>query len=105
MTTLKDPQWAHTVSQDVEVAIGELKAEPGGELRVWGSGTLIRWLLDHRLVDEIVLLTFPMIVGQGTRLFPDSGADIGLELVDVRSTPNGLTIQTYRTTGRPQYET
>ena len=38
------------------------------------------------------------------RLFPAAGPDIGLELVDLRSTPKGLTIQTYRTTGRPQYE-
>ena len=106
-TTLKDPQWVHTtvLSDDVEAAVGELRAEPGGELQVWGSGTLIRWLLDHRLVDEMVLLTYPVIVGQGTRLYADSGSDIGLELVDARSTPNGLTIQTYRTTGRPQYET
>ena len=106
-TTLKDPQWAHTtvLSEDVEAAIGELRAQPGGELQVGGSGTLIRRLLHHRLVDEIVLLTYPVIVGQGTRLFPDSGADIGLALVEVHSTPNGLAIQTYRTTGRPQYET
>jgi dihydrofolate reductase len=80
-------------------------AQLDGELQVWGSGTLIRWLLDHRLVDEIVLLTYPVIVGQGTRLFPATGADIALELVDLQSTPKGLTIQTYRTTGRPQYET
>ena len=72
---------------------------------MWGSGTLIRWLLRHRLVDEIVLLTYPVVVGQGTRLFPATGPDIGLELVDLQSTPQGLTIQTYRTTGRPQYET
>ncbi len=106
-TTLRDPDWAHTtvLSGDVESAIGELRAEPGGELQVWGSATLIRWLLDHRLVDQIVLLTYPVVVGQGTRLFPATGADTGLELVDVRSTPKGLTIQTYRTTGRPQYET
>ncbi|GAB2963428.1 dihydrofolate reductase family protein [Streptomyces pseudoechinosporeus] len=111
-TTLTDPQWADTtvLSGDVAGAVGELRAEPGGELQVWGSGTLIRWLLDqrlvdHRLVDEIVLLTYPVVVGQGTRLFPATGPDIGLELVDLRSTPKGLTIQTYRTTGRPQYET
>jgi dihydrofolate reductase len=105
-TTLTDPQWAHTtvLSGDVAAAVGELRAEPGGELQVWGSGTLIRWLLDHRLVDEMVLLTYPVIVGQGTRLFADTGPDVGLELVDLRSTPKGLTIQTYRTTGRPQYE-
>jgi dihydrofolate reductase len=106
-TTLTDPRWAHTtvLSGDVAAAVDELRAEPGGELQVWGSGTLIRWLLDHRLVDEIVLLIYPVVVGQGTRLFPDSGPDTGLELVDSRTTPKGLTIQAYRTTGRPQYET
>jgi dihydrofolate reductase len=105
-TTLTDPQWAETtvVSSDVAAAVRELKAKPGGELQVWGSGTLIRWLLDNRLVDEIVLLTYPVVVGQGTRLFPATGPDIGLELVDLQSTPKGLAIQTYRTTGRPQYE-
>ena len=46
----------------------------------------------------------PVIVGQGRRLFPATGTDTGLELVDLQSTPNGLTIQTYRTTGRPRYE-
>jgi dihydrofolate reductase len=106
-TTLTDPRWADTtvLSGDIAAAVGELRAEPGCELQVWGSGTLIRWLLDHRLVDEIVLLTYPVVVGQGTRLFPATGPDTGLELVDLRSTRKGLTIQTYRTTGRPRYET
>jgi dihydrofolate reductase len=72
---------------------------------VWGSGTLIRWLLHHRLVDAMVLLTYPVVVGQGTRLFPATGPDMGLELVGLQSTPEGLTIQTYRTKGRPRYET
>ena len=105
-TTLTNPQWAGTtvLSGDLAAAVSELRAEPGGELQVWGSGTLIRWLLEHRLVDEIVLLTYPVVVGQGTRLFPATGPDTGLELVDLRATPKGLTIQTYRTTGRPQYE-
>ena len=106
-TTLTEPQWSDTtvLSGDVAAAVGELRAGPGGELQVWGSGTLIRWLLDQRLVDQIVLLTYPVVVGQGTRLFPATGPDLGLELVDCRSTPKGLTLQTYRTTGRPQYET
>jgi dihydrofolate reductase len=106
-TTLTDPQWADTtvLSGDVAAAVGELKAKPGGELQVHGSGNLVRWLVDHHLVDEMTLLTYPVVVGQGTRLFPASGPDTALELVDSRATPGGVTIQVYRPTGRPQYAT
>jgi dihydrofolate reductase len=104
-TTLTDPQWADTtvLSGDVAAAIGELKAKPGGELQVHGSGALTRWLLDNDLVDEVNLLTCPVVVGQGTRLFPDAGPDIALDLVDSRAYPEGITLQVYRPTGRPQY--
>jgi dihydrofolate reductase len=106
-TTLTDPQWVDTtvLSGDVAAAIGELKAKPAGELQVHGSGALIRWLLDNQLVDEITLITYPVVIGQGTRLFPDAGPDIALDLVDSRPFPNGITIQVYRPTGRPQYAT
>jgi dihydrofolate reductase len=106
-TTLTDPQWADTtvLSGDVAAAVGELKAKRGGELQVHGSGNLVRWLLDNQLVDEITLLIYPMVIGQGTRLFPDAGPDIALDLVDSRATPKGITIQVYRPTGRPQYAT
>src|SRR6266536_5181022 len=72
-TTLTDPRWADTtvLSGDVAVAIGELKAKPGGELQVHGSGALIRWLLDNQLVDEITLLVCPVVVGEGMRQLPD----------------------------------
>jgi dihydrofolate reductase len=106
-TTLTDLRWADTtvLSSEVAAAVGELRAKPGRELQVHGSGTLIRWLLDNDLVDEINLLTFPVVVGQGTRLFPDTGPDRALELVESRATPRGVTIQVYRPTGRPQYGT
>src|ERR1700716_3313755 len=106
-TTLTKPRWANTtvLSGDLAAAVRELKAKPGRELQVQGSGALIRWLLENQLVDEITLFTFPVVVGQGTRLFPDTGADLALDLVDSRSTPKGVTIQVYRTTGRPQYAT
>jgi dihydrofolate reductase len=103
-----DPEWANTtvLSGDVAAAVGELKAKEGGELQVHGSGALIRWLLDNQLVDEIILLTVPVVLGQGTRLFPDNGPDIALELVDSRATtPKGVSIQVYRPSGRPQYAT
>jgi dihydrofolate reductase len=106
-TTLTDPRWANTtvLTSEVAAAVGELRAKPGGDLQVHGSGALIRWLLDNDLVDEITLLTFPVIVGQGTRLFPDTGPDTALELVESRATPSEVTIQVYRPTGRPQYGT
>ncbi len=106
-TTPFDPKWANTtvLSGDVAAAIRELKAKAGGELQVPGSGVLVRWLLDNDLVDEITLFTAPVVVGQGTRLFPDTGQDIALDLVDSRATPKGVTIQVYRPTGRPEYAT
>ena len=70
-----------------------------------GSGALFRWLLDNDLVDEMTLFTFPVVVGQGTRLFPDTGREWALELVESRATPSGVTIQVYRPNGRPQYPT
>ena len=104
-TTLTEPQWAGTtvLSRDLATAIGELKAKPGGELQVHGSGALIRWLLEHDLVDEIELLIVPVLLGQGTRLFPDAGPDIALDLVESRADSKGVTIQVYRPNGRPQY--
>ena len=65
-----------------------------------GSGALIRWLLENDLVDEINLLIVPVVLGQGTRLFPDAGPDIALDLVDLRTDSKGVTIQVYRPTGR-----
>ena len=103
--TLTDPEWAGTtvLSGDVAAAVRELKATQEGELQVHGSGALVRRLLDDGLVDEIVLLTYPVVVGQGTRLFPDHGPDMALELLESRATAGGVTIQAYRPAGRPSY--
>jgi len=64
------------------------------------------WRHCAALEVEMTLLTVPVVVGQGTRLFPDTGPDIALELVGSQAvTPSGVTIQVYRPTGRPQYAT
>jgi dihydrofolate reductase len=103
--TLTDPKWAKTtvLSGDVAAAVRDLKAKPGGELQVHGGTKFIRWLLDNDLIDEINLFTYPLILGQGTRLFPETGPDKALELVESRATPGGVVIQSYRVDGRPQY--
>jgi len=102
-----DPRWAPAtvLSGDLAAAVRELKARDGRELHVPGSGVLVRWLLDHSLVDEMTLFTFPVVVGKGTRLFPESGQDMALDLMESRATPSGVTIQVYRPAGRPQYGT
>src|SRR5687768_4627401 len=106
-TGLTDPQWAGTtvLTGDVVAAVRDLKAQQDGELLVPGSGALVRWLLANDLVDQLDLLTYPVVVGQGTRLFPATGPDIALELVASRTTSRGITIQTYRPVGRPEYAT
>jgi dihydrofolate reductase len=104
-TSLTDPQWAGTtvLTGDVAAAVGELKDRHEGDLLVPGSGALVRWLFAQDLVDQLDLVTYPVVVGQGTRLFPDSGPDAALELVSSRTTSGGNTIQTYRPVGRPAY--
>ncbi|HEY8474821.1 MAG TPA: dihydrofolate reductase family protein [Natronosporangium sp.] len=103
--TLTEEAWAGTtiLSGDVAAAIRRLKAEQPGELQVHGSLSVVRLLLELELVDEISLLTYPVVVGQGERLFPQDGPDIALELVDYRAFPNGITAQVYRPNGRPKY--
>jgi len=104
-TSLKDPRWKGTsvLIGDIAAAIRKLKAEMDGDLLVPGSGVLVRWLLANGLVDQLDLLIYPLIVGQGMRLFADSGPDVALDLVTSRTTARGITIQTYRTAGRPEY--
>ena len=103
-TRLRDPDWnTHVLEGDVEAAIRELKARPGRELQVHGSGELLRWLLERDLVDELYLEVYPVVVGAGRRLFPERGQTHSLELVESRSTPSGVTLQTYRPTGRATF--
>ena len=99
--TLTEPGWTDStvLSGDLAAAVRELKARPGRELQVHGSGALFRWLFEHDFVDEMNLFTFPVVVGQGTRLFPVTGRDSSLELVGSRATPGGVTIDSYRPTG------
>ncbi len=104
-TTLAKPDWAGTevLTGDVAARIRELKAKPGRELQVHGSGQLVRFLLDQGLLDELNLLVFPVIVGQGRRLFPEDGSALGLSLESSRTTGSGVTISVYRPTGPAEF--
>lgn len=104
-STLTDPAWEHTtvISGDVAARVRELKARPGGELLVVGSASLARWLLENELVDELNLVQFPVIVGEGERFLPQHGLDFRLELVASTVTAAGVVGLTYRVGGRPSY--
>ena len=105
-TTLKDPGWnTNVIDGDVDAAIRELKAKPGREIQVHGSGELLRWLLERDLVDELNLRIYPVVVGDGQRLFPEHGQTHNLELVESVSTPSGVIVQTYRPAGRATFGT
>jgi dihydrofolate reductase len=105
-STLKDPGWnTHVIKGDVEAAVRELKAKPGRELQVHGSGALLRWLLGRDLVDELNLRIYPVVVGDGSRLFPERGQTHELTLVESRTTPSSVTLQTYRPAGRATFGT
>jgi dihydrofolate reductase len=106
-TTLTDPAWSGTtvLPTDLATAVRELKAKPGGELQVHGGGTLTRWLLANDLIDEMTLIVVPVVLGQGARLFPETGPDLALDLVESRVASAGVTIQVFRPAGRPRYGT
>src|SRR5919108_1385591 len=79
-TSLKDPEWTNTtvLEGDAGAAVRKLKEREGRELQVHGSGKLVQYLLNNNLVDRLNLLVFPVIVGDGRRLFPESGVATGL---------------------------
>ena len=106
-TTLKNPTWqnTHVIDGDVEAAVRELKAKPGRDLLLQGSGALLRWLLERDLVDELNLIIYPVVLGDGLRLFPEHGQTQRLELLDSKVRPNGAMIQTYRPAGRATFGT
>ena len=104
-TTRTDTTWhnTHFIEDDVEAAVRDLKAQRGRDLLLQGSGGLLRWLLEHDLVDELNLMTYPVVLGAGLRLFPERGTTHDLELIESRATPAGITLQTYRPRGRASF--
>ena len=89
--------WQNSVQIEGDVAEGvaALKNGDGPELQVHGSGDLIQTFLRHELIDEFRLWTFPVVVGNGKRLFSDGTTPSGLKLVESQVSPTGVVIGTY----------
>ena len=97
--TLKEPlAWSNStlLKRDVPDALAELKAQPGKDFLVMGSGELVQTLMKHNLVDQYMLLFHPLILGTGRRLFKDGSPYSSLKLVDSKTTPKGVVIATFQ---------
>lgn len=80
--------------------IKKLKNLEGGDIKVWGSATLVQLLLDHDLVDELALLIYPIILGKGKKLFKDSATPSGFDLTESTVTPSGIIAANYKKAGK-----
>jgi dihydrofolate reductase len=102
-TTLKRGEWNNTtvISENVAETIAKLKAEVDGDILVYGSVALVRWLLRNELLDELRLVTYPVVMGGGVRLFEESGEPTVLRLVGTQAFDSGVVVLTY-TPGRDE---
>lgn len=93
---------SHLLTGDVAKAVAELKKTPGADLQIHGSGDLAKTLMAHNLIDRYQFLVYPVVLGQGKRLFGD-GLPYNLKLVDVKTTGSGVVVQTYEPGGEIQF--
>jgi dihydrofolate reductase len=106
-TTLNRPKWnnATLLEGDVLEEIAKLKRQPGNELQVHGSGTLVQTLMRHDQIDEYRLFIHPVVLGTGNRFFGDGTRPTALTLVDTKTTGRGVVAHVYRPSGKPKYGT
>jgi dihydrofolate reductase len=95
--TLKEPlPWRNSTLLHGDAAEAVAKLKEGDDLGVLGSGQLVRSLMQRGLVDEFVLMTHPLVLGTGRRLFADGGAFAELRLTDTTTTTTGVVIAKYQ---------
>jgi dihydrofolate reductase len=93
------PDTAHRVTGELVAAVQALKDEPGDELQVWGSGNLLQTLLQFDLVDRFRLMTHPLVLGSGRRLFEGGHLPRTMRPVDITVTDQGTLLGTYEPSG------
>jgi dihydrofolate reductase len=103
--TLTEADWQNStvLGGDVVAEVAKLKEDPGRELQIHGSGALAQTLFDAGLIDTIRLIVFPVVLGKGKRLFAEGRTPSSFRVVDVTSTPSGVTMQTFELAGPPEY--
>jgi dihydrofolate reductase len=97
--TLEGPlEWQNStlITGNVAEEIAKLKQQPGKDIGIVGSGTLVRSLLRNDLLDELTLMVHPIVLGSGQRLFEDGGNQKALKLVDSKTFGTGVLYLTYQ---------
>jgi dihydrofolate reductase len=96
-STLEDPAWNNStvLEGDVVDAVSTLKETLNGEILVPGSFELLRTLIEHELVDQLRLKIFPVVLGEGERLFGETSDKKPMRLIDTRSLDDGIVLLTY----------
>jgi|SRR5579859_429848 len=96
-TTMKSADWqnSHLISANVAEEIAKLKQQPGKNIIVSGSNTLVQTLIQHNLVDEYTFLVYPLVLGTGKKLFQEGMAKLTLKLTECRPTSTGVVILRY----------
>ena len=89
---------------DIVEGVRGIKSKDGPDLIVWGSSTLTSVLVEQGLVDEVVLLVYPVLLGRGKRFFSDRADPRELGLVSTKATPTGVLINSYRHVGAVRTE-
>jgi dihydrofolate reductase len=97
-TTLSDPEWTNTtvITGDVPAEVARIRDEIDGDVVVHGSASLVQTLLENDLVDELRLMVFPVVLGDGKRLFGETSDKKGLELTDSNVVGDGVSILVYQ---------
>ena len=94
------PWNATVINGDVAAEIARLKQQPGGDIEVYGSATLVQTLMRHNLIDEYRVAVHPIVLGGGTQLFPQGGVSATLQLAGTRTQDSGVVSLTYVPAGR-----
>ena len=97
--TIDEPSWNNTavIRDNVADEVAKLKLQDGGDILVNGSAQLVETLLENDLVDEYRLMVFPVVLGDGRRLFDHTPASKALQLAESRPVgPDGVLVLVYR---------
>ncbi len=96
-TTLKDPKWNSTrvLRTNIPAELSKLRSASSGNILVAGSGQLVQTLIKQDLVDEYRLMVFPVLLGEGKRLFGDGSSKSALQLVESQPVGDGVMILVY----------